>query len=193
MTRPPEAALPDTEYPRVLARTATRMSPWVTLVEKSIQFSPGAAPETYHCVTQADYVGILAITPEGTIPLVRQYRPAVEAFTWEFPAGTADTGETPEAAARRELREEAGLHADTIVHLGTFIPDTGRLQVDSHAFFARASRLADPPAPEPGLEIRLVSVPELLHMMRTLEFRHQLHWAIYAAALLRGDCPELRP
>lgn len=40
---------------------------------------------------------------------VRQYRRAVATHTWEIPAGLIDPGESPEAAAARELAEEAQL------------------------------------------------------------------------------------
>ncbi len=42
---------------------------------------------------------------------MRQYRPAVERFTWELPAGLLDEGETPADAFRRELMEETGYPA----------------------------------------------------------------------------------
>jgi ADP-ribose pyrophosphatase len=40
--------------------------------------------------------------------IIVQYRPPVEAFCVEFPAGLIDEGESPEQAAVRELREETG-------------------------------------------------------------------------------------
>jgi ADP-ribose pyrophosphatase len=181
-----------TTYPHVVSTTTTRISSWVALVEKSVQFAPGEPPRIYHCLTQDDYVGVLALTREGLVPIVRQFRPSVEEFTWEFPAGTVDPGETAEDAARRELREEAGLHVEQLVYLGCFMPDTGRLQVRSHAFFARASGRVEPAHAENGMETKLVTLPELHGMMRSMEFRHQLHWAIYAAALIQGVCADLR-
>ena len=190
---PASPAMTTTSFPRVLATTTTRISPWVGLVEKSVQFAADEPPRVYHCLTQADYVGILAVTPDGRIPIVRQYRPCVEQFTWEFPAGTVDSGETVEDAARRELLEEAGLHVDELVNLGCFLPDTGRLHLRSHAFFARASSNQTLPVTETGLQLKLVTLAELHGMMRSMEFQHQLHWAIYAAALVRGVCPDLRP
>jgi ADP-ribose pyrophosphatase len=173
-------------YPRVVSTATAEVSPWVTIAEKTVQFEAGATPQVYHCLRQAAYVAVLATTPDGLIALVRQYRPCVEDFTWEFPAGTLEDGETAEAAARRELREETGLQAESLVNLGCFYPDTGRLQISSHAFFARAAALPAHPAGIGELETKLVTLAGLHDMMRSMEFRHQLHWAVYAAAVLHG-------
>lgn len=172
------------EYPHVVNRKATVLSPWVTVCEKEVCFREGSDPEVYHSVTQADYVAIFAVTTDRGIPIVRQYRPAVEAYTWEFPAGTLDPGETPAVAAARELREETGLQAEQLYEIGAYHPDTGRLSVQSTGFFAVCHRLASDQAVEPDLEVRFVSSDELFAMVRAGEFRHQLHVALIASALL---------
>lgn len=174
------------EFPKILDRKRTRISPWVDLIEKTVQFGPDRAPESYHFVAQDAYVGMLVRTVDGLIPIVRQYRPCVEEFTWEFPAGTIDVGETPEQAGRRELLEEIGLEAEEMMYLGNFHPDTGRLQVNSHAFYGIVACATNPPAPEEGLSVKYVNHEQLKQMIVTGEFRHQLHLAIYAAVLARG-------
>lgn len=59
----------------------------------------------------------IAITDDGTIPLMHSYRPKQEAEVWEFPGGGVDDGENFAQAGARELREEAGYkagHAETL-------------------------------------------------------------------------------
>jgi ADP-ribose pyrophosphatase len=51
--------------------------------------------------------------------MVRQYRHGIDRITLEFPAGLVDAGEPPERAAARELVEETGYLADTIIHAAT--------------------------------------------------------------------------
>ena len=172
-------------FPKLISKTQTPISPWVHLVEKVVQLEPDGPPATYHCLTQAAYVGVFAQTEDGRIPIVQQYRPCVESYTWEFPAGTLDAGDTPEGAARREVLEETGLHLTTLTYLGNFHPDTGRLQVESHAFYARAGRVPQEFAGEKGLSVRYVSHDDLKGMIVSGEFKHQLHVAIYAAAVVR--------
>ena len=172
-------------FPRLISRKQITVSRWVDLVEKTVQFAPDSAPETYHCLTQAAYVGVLVQTADGRIPIVRQFRPCVEEYTWEFPAGTVDPGDTPEEAARREVVEETGLQLSDLIYLGNFHPDTGRLQVESHAFYARAEGAVRNFEGESGLTVRYVSHRELKQMIVSCEFRHQLHLAIYAAVLSR--------
>ena len=90
-----------TSEPRIVSRSTTRISPWVELIARSVDFGQGASPETYHAVNQADYVGIWAMTPDGRSVVVRQYRPAIERHTWEFPAGMVDGAEDAAATCTR--------------------------------------------------------------------------------------------
>ncbi len=74
-------------WPRIVSRRTTRVSPWVEIIERGVELNTGGAPELYHAIAQRDYVAIVARTPDGKFPIVRQFRPAVEKFTWELPGG----------------------------------------------------------------------------------------------------------
>lgn len=172
-------------YPRIVGRTTRVLSPWVSVLEKEVSFREGDQPAVYHSLTQAAYVAVFAVMRDGQIPIVRQYRPAVEAYTWEFPAGTIDVGETPAGAAVRELREETGLQVAELRQIGAYYPDTGRLSVDSTGFFAVCGD-GVPRQSEAGVEVRTVTFSGLRKMVKTGEFRHQLHIALIASALVHG-------
>lgn len=63
---------------------------------------------------------VLAVTEDGRIPMVRQYRNALGRFTWEIPAGCRDSAdEAYELCAARELEEETGYIAGHIEPLVT--------------------------------------------------------------------------
>jgi 8-oxo-dGTP pyrophosphatase MutT (NUDIX family) len=59
-------------------------------------------------VEAPDWVNVAALTPEGRLVLVRQFRFGVEDFSLEIPGGVVEAGEDPVAAAVRELAEETG-------------------------------------------------------------------------------------
>ncbi len=171
---------------RVLTRNEEYLSPWVSVIRKEVQFAEGEQPEVYHSLSQPDYVAILARTKTGLIPLVRQYRPAVEDYTWELPAGLVEEGESPTDTCGRELLEETGLTAEAISYLGAYYPDTGRLGNQMHAFFVDAS-VPDPVfVPESGLEVKFVTSTDLVEYTRAGSFRHQLHIGVLAIAQMTG-------
>lgn len=171
------------DWPRITARRSTRLSPWVDLIEREVEFTKGAPAELYHAVGQGDYIAIVARTPDGRIPIVRQYRPALEQFTWELPAGMVDPGEDAAACCRRELLEETGLEAARVHPLGTYSPCTARLSNRVHSFFVETGTAATAGPGEPGIEVRLVSPAELGGLIRSGEFVLQLH---LGALLLAG-------
>ncbi len=98
----------DEGWPRIKARNTKRVSPWMAIIEREVEFAPDAEHEVYHAVSQPDYIAIVAALPDSCFPIVRQYRPALESFTWELPTGLIDPGEDAAACCRRELMEETG-------------------------------------------------------------------------------------
>ena len=145
------------------------------VIARDVEFSPGAPLQTYHAVGQSDYLAIVARSPDGRIPIVRQYRPAIEAFSWELPAGLVDPGEKPIDSCRRELMEETGFPAQAIHPLGTAAACTGRLSNRIHSFFVETGEREATFEPEPGLSVKLVTAAELLRMIKAGEFVQQLH------------------
>ena len=174
------------QWPKIKGKRTTRLSPWADIIEREIEFTPGAKSEIYHAVGQPDYIAMLAITPDGKIPIVRQYRPAIEAFTWELPAGTVDAGESAMQAASRELMEETGYPSRKVHPLGTFAPCSGRLANKVHSFFIEAGEKASGYKAEAGIEVRLVTPPELMDIIKTGQFDSQQHLGTLLLARLHG-------
>jgi 8-oxo-dGTP pyrophosphatase MutT (NUDIX family) len=176
----------DSGWPRIRARRVTKVSPWVELVEREVEFSPDAPPQTYHAVATADYVAIVARTPDGLLPIVRQYRPALENFSWELPAGIIDAGESAAECCVRELLEETGYPARAVHMLGTAVPCTARLPNRQHTFFVETGEQVADFAPEPGIEVALVSLAELARLIVDEAFNSQLHLGSLLQAGLHG-------
>jgi len=86
---------------------------------------------------------ILGVTPEGKIPMVRQYRKPAEQVMFELPAGKLEKGEDPAGAARREFKEETGYTAGSIRHVLSFYPTVGYSEEVLHIFFATDLRAGD--------------------------------------------------
>ena len=174
------------DWPKIVGRRTIPVSPWMRLMERAVEFTPGAATEIYHAVDQQDYIAIVARTPDGLFPIVRQYRPAVEKRTWELPAGMVDKGEDPAECCRRELREETGLTARSVHPLGVYAPCTARLSNAVHSFFVACDPLTADARQEAGIELKLVSADALASLIRSGEFVLQLHVGALMLAAMRG-------
>ena len=113
---------------------------WGLSYEHEVVRHPGAA-------------GVLPITPDGDVMLVRQFRPAVRAALTEIPAGLLDVdGEDALTCAARELFEETGFRHTSIEFLGGYYSTAGFSDEYVHLFVARTER--DPETePEEGITL----------------------------------------
>src|SRR5262249_25083552 len=138
--------------------------------------------ETYHALGVGDYVVAVARTAAGLVPIVRQFRPAIEGYTWELPSGLVEPDEDPETACRRELLEETGLVAGRVVSLGAFPPDVGRLDVRQHVF--RVDAVGPDPdfVPESGMAVEYVEPATIRRLIRAGLFPTLNHIAAWCLA-----------
>lgn len=81
-------------------------------------------------------VALAALTDEGKLLIVRQYRKAPDKATLELPAGKKEKGEDPELTASRELREETGYTATKLTHLTSFYSSIGYSTEKIHIYLA---------------------------------------------------------
>ena len=86
---------------------------------------PGGRETEREIVEHDDCIAIIAIDADDKVLLVKQFRKPVEKELLEIPAGGIDTGENPEAAVSRELREETGYLPRKIERLGGFYSTPG--------------------------------------------------------------------
>ncbi|HEV8456624.1 MAG TPA: NUDIX hydrolase [Gemmatimonadales bacterium] len=87
---------------------------------------------------------VVAITAEGEVLLVKQFREAVRQELLEIPAGIIEEGESAEECAARELLEETGYRATKLQHLGSIYTSPGFTNERIELFRAEPERVGDP-------------------------------------------------
>jgi len=97
----------------------------IITVECRTTLLPNGATLDMEVIRHPGGAAIVAIDGAQRVCLLYQYRPAIDQWLWEIPAGKIDHGEPPLATARRELAEEAGTHAARWDDLGTIISSPG--------------------------------------------------------------------
>jgi ADP-ribose pyrophosphatase len=139
-----------------------------------------------------DWVNVVAFTSDAQAVMVRQYRAGIDADTLEIPGGMVDPGETPEAAARRELEEETGFRAERWTFLGVSHPNPALQNNRLHSFLALGCVRVQAPRLDTGEDIRveLVSRTRLPELIRTGAISHALVLVSFHLAGIPPPAPE---
>ena len=82
-------------------------------------------------------VTVAALTPDGELLFVRQFRYPYGEVLLEIPAGKLEKGEDPRDCGIRELKEETGAEAGIFESLGIFYPSPGYSGEKIYMFLAR--------------------------------------------------------
>jgi ADP-ribose pyrophosphatase len=107
------------------------------------------------------------------ILLLQEYRYPVRSWQWEIPGGLIDGTESPEEAARRELKEETGYEIDQLESLGYTYTTFGVSDEKVHLFLARLGTAGNTNLEEAEiLNQHLVSFERFQQMIDSGEFSH---------------------
>lgn len=155
------------EWKRIEPTKTTKVG-WRTIVTKTFIMPDGQTTEfdLLHPDGQ-EFVDVIALTPEKKAVTVRLFRAGPEKVMTEFPGGFVDKGESLEAAALRELKEETGYEAGSIRYLGKYHKDT-YMNAVWHSFIAyecvpKGGQKLDA---EEQLEVQLLSIDEVIENAR---------------------------
>lgn len=119
-------------------------------------------------IKHAGAVGVVPITADGRVILVKQYRHAIGGYLWEIPAGKRDRVEAPTECAKRELKEEAGAEYTDLWELAEFNNSPGYSSELFHLYLAKVSNIgeAEPDgAEEMEMEREVFPLKETLAMI----------------------------
>jgi predicted NUDIX family NTP pyrophosphohydrolase len=136
----------------------------------------------YFRLKTGDGVFVLALTPKNEVILVRQYRPAIDAWTFEMPAGGVEKSQSPLEAARRELWEEAGYVSNDWRRLGGGRIMMNRSSGRMHGWLALGAKLRARSSREERLPVTKVKLSQFSDWM----VRHKFEQIGGLGFLLQG-------
>lgn len=158
-----------------------KANPWKTLdteiiyqnphisFRKDTVTTPTGIPGEYGVVDRPTGAFIVAMKPDHSICLIRQFRYPAQLSTWELPAGGTDGSETQLEAAQRELAEEAKLKADYWQPLGVFLLAPGYSSEVAHVFLGQGLHSIDHEGNDldEGIEDKkFFSLADIAHLMQ---------------------------
>ena len=131
---------------------------YVWLGQVDVQLPDGE--RIWHDVVRLHSVAEMALLDEqDRVLLLWRHRFVTDRWGWELPGGLIDEGETPAAAAVRELEEETGYRAGRIEHLITFQPTAGRVDSEHVVYIGwDAERIGEPTEANEAARIEWVSL-----------------------------------
>lgn len=166
---------------------------WMNIREDHVVLPNGHEMPEFHVVEYPDWACVVCIDEEGRYVLVEQYRHGIGRPSLEFAAGSVDSGETAEEAARRELLEETGFTSDHWLPLGSLAPEPSKHTNWAHSFVALTARRIAEPRNDRGeaIQVRLLTGPELWAAVSTGRFVHGVQLAVLLKASAAGLIPSL--
>lgn len=115
--------------------------------------------QDFFVINPPDWVNVVALTPDGHLVLVRQFRYGINEFSLEIPGGVMDPGEDPVTAGLRELREESGYVGARARLLGSVHPNPAMQSNRCHLVLVEEARLEADLEWDPDEEFEILTKP----------------------------------
>ena len=117
--------------------------PWLTARRDTCEMPDGRINDEYYVLEYPTWVHVVAVTKEGLMVIIRQYRHGLGRTCFEIVAGCAEEGEDPLEAAKRELQEETGYTGGEWHEAMTFSCNASAMNNITHSYVAVGVELTD--------------------------------------------------
>ena len=131
------------------------------------------------------WANVMALTTDGEVVLIQQYRHGIRDVLWEFPGGVVEQEEDPLEGAKRELLEETGYKASKWIELARLYPNPALQTNTLYCYLALEAELVGVQLLDAGedIEVQLVPLDKLVGMAKRGDFPHALMTGVLFSAL----------
>ncbi len=163
---------------------------WLTARRDRCRMPDGRIVDPYYVMEYPDWVNAVALTNEGKILMVIQYRHALGKVSPELPGGCIDPDDkSPEEAIKRELLEETGYHYKKFTSLGAISANPSTNSNITHMFLAEDGEKIQEQNLDPNedIEVRAYTPEEIMQLLAAHQIMQSLHVSclFYAFRYLR--------
>lgn len=109
---------------------------WIKLREDEV-VQPDGEDSIYTFLEMGGFSVVIAEDGDGGVFLIEEYRYPIKKEVWQLPMGIIGKDESPIENAKKELKEEAGLTAESWEEIGEFYPCSGKINASVHVFLAK--------------------------------------------------------
>ncbi|TQM89536.1 NUDIX hydrolase [Roseinatronobacter monicus] len=117
-------------------------APYLRVFREEGEVVAGQVIPDFWQVELRSFVLVMPVQPDGRVVAMTGYRHGPRRNCLSLSGGFIDPGETPEAAARRELLEEAGRTPTQLIGLGDYVGNGNQRGAHGHFFLARGCKAA---------------------------------------------------
>jgi ADP-ribose pyrophosphatase len=162
---------------KVLESKYLHKEPWLTVRQERCETPGGKIIPAFYINEYPDWVNAFALTRDGRVLMVKQYRRGIDSVEIELPGGVSEEGETMEEAVRRELLEETGYEFGSVEFLAKVSANPSTTNNFTHFFLAREGvKIAEQTLDETEeVEVIEMSIDDVKELVRTNGMAQSLH------------------
>ena len=162
---------------KVLESVYLHKEPWLTVRKDKCQMPDGTIIPSFYVNEYPEWVNAFALTKDGKVVMVKQYRHGIGEISIELPGGVAEDGETMEEAVKREMKEETGYEFDQVKSLGKICANPSTTNNFMHMFLATGGeKVAEPQLDHAeDLEVLIMEIDEVKQLVKDNLIHQSLH------------------
>jgi ADP-ribose pyrophosphatase len=162
---------------KVLESEYLHKKEWLTIRKDKCELPNGKIVSEFYVNEYPAWVNAFALTKEGKVLMVKQYRHGIGELCIELPGGVVDEGETWQDGIKRELLEETGYRFETLEYLGKICANPSTTNNYMHMFLAReGEKVAEQKLDElEDVEVLVMDVDEVKQLVKENKIIQSLH------------------